>query len=710
MVEVPLEIEAELPREFDGAALLASSGLPRKVKIKAQRDALKLSTAYRADQLMADIVRVALRGTPQDAARVQEATRAFIRTVRERRQDGATLLVSSNGRGKIEVLEQLPERAPKARPTPISEPPPLARPKALEGSLADRLAGVEKRLAELESGFARMAANNSDDRLSQLEERLGMLQSRTDLAGPMIEAHAGAPATMELSRTPGAPRRTTAVEAFAEGLRSDLRARVTEQLQHAERAARICDKAAALAAEAETLLGAPHDGTAQRMQLTAAAAAARMAGLARVAEEIDLYQAADLGIAAQLVSRLEDGPARVDTPDPATPLQLQAEALVRAARGPDAAERAGWLRRAAALCGWALIEPEVGGSVQPDLAQFVTGGSGGSSVVAVASPGLRRNDGSVLVRARVLASVAETADEEVEVLATSGAGESDVTAAPHSAPTAPTAPSEPTATMAPTAPMMAPAAPALISTPAPEAESAPPSGLASFSHGELARPASTVETGKSADPAGSSRASMAADAPEFISTLSAGMTAPQSQSASERAAIADERDGSISASQGAAKPEPGKEAVRDRAEATCEPRPPHASDASTNNAAGPGEARDAGATSARSAEATYFGDLAGSGQTSPDQVAAAAAQLPAAVGKETSVQTAPARTLATEGEVGGNVTDPNWALVARGPDASRDEPGKAAAAPPLHPVEEDNYEVSDADVEEIEDFEPDPRH
>ena len=28
MVEVPLEIEAELPREFEGSALLASSGLP----------------------------------------------------------------------------------------------------------------------------------------------------------------------------------------------------------------------------------------------------------------------------------------------------------------------------------------------------------------------------------------------------------------------------------------------------------------------------------------------------------------------------------------------------------------------------------------------------------------------------------------------------------------------------------------------------------
>jgi len=42
MVEVPLEIQAELPRDFEGAALLSSSGLPRKVRLKAQRDALSL--------------------------------------------------------------------------------------------------------------------------------------------------------------------------------------------------------------------------------------------------------------------------------------------------------------------------------------------------------------------------------------------------------------------------------------------------------------------------------------------------------------------------------------------------------------------------------------------------------------------------------------------------------------------------------------------
>src|SRR5260370_367942 len=116
MVEVPLEIDAELPREFEGAVWLAASGLPRRVKIKASKDALKISTAYRADQLLADIVKSTLRGTAQDVQKVQEAVTKFIRTVRERRQNGATLLISSNGRGKIAVLEQ----QPRLRGAPLS--------------------------------------------------------------------------------------------------------------------------------------------------------------------------------------------------------------------------------------------------------------------------------------------------------------------------------------------------------------------------------------------------------------------------------------------------------------------------------------------------------------------------------------------------------------------------------------------------------------
>src|SRR5256885_321586 len=82
MVEVPLEIEAELPRDFEGAAVLSSSGLPRKVKIKAQRDALKLSTAYRADQLLAAVgepARGVLKGRGTAIEPFAEGLRAELR-------------------------------------------------------------------------------------------------------------------------------------------------------------------------------------------------------------------------------------------------------------------------------------------------------------------------------------------------------------------------------------------------------------------------------------------------------------------------------------------------------------------------------------------------------------------------------------------------------------------------------------------------------
>src|SRR5438309_1852230 len=131
MVEVPLEIEAELPRDFEGAALLASSGLPRRVRIKATKDSLKLSTAYRADQLVGDIVRTALRGAANDIIRVQDAVMKFIRAVRERRQDGATLLISSNGRGKIEVVEAgATARFAAAPPAAAPEVPPSPAPRS----------------------------------------------------------------------------------------------------------------------------------------------------------------------------------------------------------------------------------------------------------------------------------------------------------------------------------------------------------------------------------------------------------------------------------------------------------------------------------------------------------------------------------------------------------------------------------------------------
>src|SRR3989449_1282780 len=166
MVEVPLEIEAELPRDFEGAALLASSGLPRRVRIKATKDSLKLSTAYRADQLLGDIVRSALRGAANDIIRVQDAVMKFIRAVRERRQDGATLLVSSNGRGKIDVVESgvtarlAPVQAAPEPGGPPSPPPP------------DRLAALERRVADLEA-VGRRTGQNADlaDRVARLEQR-----------------------------------------------------------------------------------------------------------------------------------------------------------------------------------------------------------------------------------------------------------------------------------------------------------------------------------------------------------------------------------------------------------------------------------------------------------------------------------------------------------------------------------------------------------
>src|SRR5262249_33606809 len=157
MVEVPLEIEAELPRDFEGAAVLASSGLPRRVRIRASKDALKLSTAYRADQLAADIVRTALRGTSSDVQRVQEAVMKFVRAVRDRRQDGAPRVVPTNGRGRIEVVEVMGTARSQPPPAPVqpferthpqTRPPP---PPAF-----DRQALLEKRVSDLEAALTRL--------------------------------------------------------------------------------------------------------------------------------------------------------------------------------------------------------------------------------------------------------------------------------------------------------------------------------------------------------------------------------------------------------------------------------------------------------------------------------------------------------------------------------------------------------------------------
>jgi hypothetical protein len=376
MVEVPLEIEAELPRDFEGAALLASSGLPRRVRIKATKDSLKLSTAYRADQLVGDIVRSALRGAANDIIRVQDAVMKFIRAVRERRQDGATLLVSSNGRGKIEVVEAgATARFAVAPPAPEPEaPPPEASP--------DRLALLERRVADLEAAVRRTAQTaDLADRVAQLEQQVP--------TGPILRA----PRPLE-EAADQAPRRATAIEAYAGGLRLDLRARAAAAAAKARLEMERGDKAAALAADAE-LLGAPQDGTAQRLRDEAAQAAARQSGLTRLAEEIEFYGSGDLPVASQLLTKLEDSPSGL----PAPALEPIAQAVARAAKPGDGDGRASWMQRAAMLCGWQLVEPRTGESLDPD---FDVLDAGGTSVAALVCPGLRRADGVAIVRPRVL--------------------------------------------------------------------------------------------------------------------------------------------------------------------------------------------------------------------------------------------------------------------------------------------------------------------
>src|SRR3989449_1605698 len=383
MVEVPLEIEAELPRDFEGAALLASSGLPRRVRIKATKDSLKLSTAYRADQLLGDIVRSALRGAANDIIRVQDAVMKVIREVRERRQDGATLLVSSNGRGKIDVVESgvTARLAPvQAAPEPGGPPSPPA---------PDRLAALERRVADLEAAVRRTAQTaDLADRVAQLEQRIP--------TAPIARAARSLeePADPAPERSPTPPRRATAIEAYADGLRMDLRGRAAADAAKARAEMERGDKAAALAADAE-LLGAPQDGTAQRLRDSAAQAAARQSGLTRLAEEIEFYGSGDLPVAAQLLAKLEDSRSS----DPAPILEVIAQAVASAAKRGGRDGRVSWLQRAAALCAWQLVEPQPGESLDSG---FEVVDSGGTSVAAVVCPGVKRADGAVIVRPRVL--------------------------------------------------------------------------------------------------------------------------------------------------------------------------------------------------------------------------------------------------------------------------------------------------------------------
>jgi hypothetical protein len=404
MVEVPLEIETELPREFDGVALLASSGLPRKVKLKAPTDALKLSTAYRCDRLLADVVRLALRGTLQDVARVQEAARGFIKGVRERRRDGATLLVEVNDRGKIDVAELGQPLEGPSGPS-LGPTPEVAGP----ASLADRVGGVEKRLSRMEAAFAKLLGNEKpatragfEGRLARLEEQLGLLGADATGRQPPAEAAELPPLGAEL-RMRKAPRRATAIDSFAEGLRSELRGRATQLLGAADRALLACDKAARLAAEAEQQLGAPAGGDEDReLRRLAAEAATRQTSLQLFLAEVDLYAASELAIADRLLERLGANPPAPGqlSPDPAGPLSALGESLLR--KGPFTALLAAWVEGAAPLCGWTLIQPRRGDEVRPDLHEVeADGGRRGAPIGRVLVPGVRRQDGSIAARARV---------------------------------------------------------------------------------------------------------------------------------------------------------------------------------------------------------------------------------------------------------------------------------------------------------------------
>ncbi|TMB42478.1 MAG: hypothetical protein E6J58_01660 [Deltaproteobacteria bacterium] len=387
MVEVPLEIEAELPRDFEGSAQLASSGLPRRVRMRAPKDSLKLSTAYRTDQLAGDIVRTAMRGTVNDIMRVQDAVMKFIRAVRERRQDGATLVVSSNGRGKIDIAEHVPAprvASPPAAVAPAPEPPPRPAPPPPP----DRLAVVERRVADLEAALSRVAPSRDlADRIAALEQSFPTAPISRKPSHPLDE---------DPDRSPAPPRRATAIEAYAEGLRMELRARATGAAAKARAAMERGDRAAALAADAG-ILGAPQEGIAQELRDAAAHAAARQSGLTRLAEEIEFYAGSDLSMASQLLTKLEETTIAAD---PAPALESVSQAVAGAAKAAEGDARASWLQRAAALCAWQLVDPKPGQPLEPEWHEALD--TGGTEIIAVVCPGLKRSDGTAITRARVL--------------------------------------------------------------------------------------------------------------------------------------------------------------------------------------------------------------------------------------------------------------------------------------------------------------------
>src|SRR3954453_13859313 len=382
MVEVPLDLEAELPREFEGSALLASTGLPRKIRLKAQRDQIKLSTAYRADQLLADIVRVAMQATPRDIERVQAAARAFLRAVRERRQDGASLRIESGERGRIEIIESMPQgsaRAPRSQP-----PPPPA-----EGTAVRTVEEMEAKLARLLP--LADAIGRLEERISRAENRIAELESR-----PV------GPSTSPIEGQRGLLRRATAVDAYADGLRKELHASISTELEKAVVETSRLDHAAGLSLEAERTLGEAAVQHSDALRAASAEATAREEGLRRLQEEVDLYSGGDIPLAERLVSRFREGQKPLEA---AGPLEALAKALALAS-GPEE-DLSKWLQRAAPLCGWTFLEPSANDTVDAELHEAREPGEPGEPgkiVQRVLVPGVKRSDGSVLLRARIVAA------------------------------------------------------------------------------------------------------------------------------------------------------------------------------------------------------------------------------------------------------------------------------------------------------------------
>jgi hypothetical protein len=383
MVEVPLELDVELSREFEGSALLASTGLPRKIRLKAHKDQLKLSTAYRADQLLADIVRVSMQATPRDLERVQAAARAFVRAVREKRQDGASLRIESGERGRIEIIESMPQGPGRPR----SHPPP---PPAEGTSVRTAEPGIEQRFAEMEARLARLLP--LADAIGRLEERISRAENRI----AELEARPVGPSTSPLEGPRGLLRRTTAVDAYADGLRKELHASISTELEKAATATSRLDRAAGLAIDAEKTLGEAAIPHSDELRGASAEATAREEGLRRLQEEVDLYSGGDVPLAERLVSRFRDGQKPLD---PSGLLETLAKALA-SAPAPDE-DLSKWLARAAPLCGWTLIDP---GANEPVDGELHEAREAGEIVQRVLVPGVKRSDGSLLMRARILAA------------------------------------------------------------------------------------------------------------------------------------------------------------------------------------------------------------------------------------------------------------------------------------------------------------------